>query len=124
MNENFNFDTSNSLMSKFRLVIKNIPKTLPDSHVKDILSKNFGSNIFDVVISKSLHKSKNNKICYVSVDSIERRKEIINFFSTFELVDPKGFKQKLNVVDCLYQEDYTNKLDPIENTIDQSKLYK
>ena len=37
---------------------------------------------------------KRNKICYITVDNLETRNKVYEFFSSFELVDPRGFKQK------------------------------
>jgi hypothetical protein len=121
---NRNINSPSFVNTSFRLVIKNIPENLSDEQLLDILSKNFEENkIRDINIIKLEHKykMKNNKICYVTVENLEMRKQLFNFFSGFELVDPKGFKQKLAVVDCLYQNKGKSMKDPIENSLEKSK---
>jgi len=108
------------------MIIKNIPGYISDTQLCDILNKNFENQIFDVNICYTSHqtdtKSK-RKMCLLTVKSLESRLKIYEFFYDFEVIDNKGFKQKFNVVDCLYQkqEKVRNKgSDIIENTIKDS----
>jgi hypothetical protein len=105
----------------FRLVITNIPKNFSDNQLKDLLDKNFPSQIGDLNIINLGHKyTKNNKVCFLSAKIFEIRKSMMDFFATFELIDQKGFKTKLNVLDCLQQGKAGNLTDPVENSIDKS----
>ena len=110
-----------------RLVIKNIPHSLSDNQIKDILKKNFEDRIKDDILICKLEKKyslkKRNKICFITVDNLKTRNDIFEFFSTFELIDPKGIKQKLTVNDCLYQSKIKAENDPIENTIDSCEHF-
>ncbi len=104
-----------------RLVIKNIPENFSDDQLTELIKKNFENRTKDINILKLEHKySKNNKLCYLTTDNLDTRREVIQFFNGFELIDPKGFKQKLTIIDCLYQNKAKNQKDKIENTIDQS----
>lgn len=116
-------DGNQSTNLSIRLLIKSIPETFSNDQLNDILNKNFANKIHDINITKSVHKyaSKNNKICYLTIDSLEVRKEIIDFFTGFELVDPKGYKQRLTILDCLYQTKFKPIKDSVENTISNSK---
>jgi RNA recognition motif-containing protein len=106
-----------------RLVIKNIPENFSDDQLIELIKKNFEIRIKNITIIKLEHKySKNNKLCYLTTDNLDTRREIIQFFNGFELIDPKGFKQKLSIVDCLYQNILKTQKDKILNTIDQSKI--
>ena len=110
-----------------RLVIKNIPHSLSDNQIKDILKKNFEEHIKDDILICKLEKKyslkKRNKICFITVDNLKTRNDIFEFFSTFELIDPKGIKQKLAVNDCLYQSKVKPENDPIGNTIDSCEHF-
>ena len=110
-----------------RLVIKNIPHSLSDNQIKDILKKNFENRIKDDILICKLEKKyslkKRNKICFITVDNLKTRNDIFEFFSTFELIDPKEKKQKLTVNDCLYQSKIKAENDPIENTIDSCEHF-
>ena len=105
-----------------RLVIKNIPESLSDTKIIEILKKNFEEQIKnDILIYKQEKKysmKKRNKICYITVNNLEIRNKVYEFFSTFELVDPRGIKQKLTVNDAIYQSRQKGIDDPINNTID------
>lgn len=105
-----------------RLVIKNIPENFSDDQIIELIKKNFENKSRDITIIKLEHKySKNNKLCYLTTDNLDSRQEIIQFFNGFELIDPKGLKQRLSIIDCLYQNKIKNQKDKIENTIEQSK---
>jgi hypothetical protein len=110
-----------------RLVIKNIPNNLNDEEIMDVLKKNFGEHIIDkILVFKLLKKyslKKRNKICFLTVDNFETRQNIIDFLDTFELVDPKGIKQKLTVNDCLLQNKIKGNEDQIENTIENCEHF-
>ena len=110
-----------------RLVIKNIPNNLNDEQIINIFKKNFGEHIIDkILVFKLLKKyslKKRNKICFLTVDNFETRQNIIDFLDTFELVDPKGIKQKLTVNDCLLQNKIKGNEDQIENTIEDCEHF-
>jgi len=110
-----------------RLVIKNIPNILNDEQIINIFKKNFGEHIIDkILVFKLLKKyslKKRNKICFLTVDNFETRQNIIDFLETFELVDPKGIKQKLTVNDCLLQNKIKGNDDKIENTIEDCEHF-
>lgn len=114
----------NSPMFKIscRLVIKNIPESLSDEQIFDIFKKNFADHIKNntliVKLEKKYSLKKRNKICFCTVDNLETRQKVYDFFSTFELVDPKGIKQKLTVNDCLLQNKINGTKDEIENSIE------
>jgi hypothetical protein len=102
-----------------RLILKNIPENFSDDQLLDILKKNFENKLSEINIMKLEHKynTKNNKICLVTCANLETRKNVVSFFQSFELVDPKGFKQKLSVIDSLYQNPTIKKEDKISNSI-------
>jgi hypothetical protein len=108
-----------------RLTLKNIPENFSNEQLLDLLDRKFESKLKDVIITNLEHKynSKNNKICFVTAENLEMRKKVINFFATFEMVDPRGFKQKINIVDCLFQNQSKDNFikDSIEGTIQNSK---
>ncbi len=108
-----------------RLTLKNIPENFSNEQLLDLLNKKFEDKLKDIVITNLEHKynSKNNKICFVTAENFEERKKVFSFFTTFEMVDPRGFKQKITVVDCLFQNQVKEKSlkDTIEGTIGQSK---
>ena len=66
---------------------------------------------------------KRNKICYITVDNLETRNKVYEFFSSFELVDPRGFKQKLTINDAIYQFRQKGIDDPLNNTIDSCEHF-
>ena len=109
------------------LVIKNIQYNLNDEQIINIFKKNFGEHIIDkILVFKLLKKyslKKRNKICFLTVDNFETRQNIIDFLDTFELVDPKGIKQKLTVNDCLLQNKIKGNEDQIENTIENCEHF-
>lgn len=115
------------MTESIRMIIKNIPGYISDTQIYEILNKNLENQIFDVNISYSSHESDSrskNKLCLITVKSLESRLKVYEFFYDFEVIDSKGFKQKFNVVDCLYQKLSTSKgkiIDNIENTIKNSK---
>jgi len=109
-----------------RMIIKNIPGFISDTQLLDILNKNLENLLFDLNICYSSHqtdsKSK-SKICLLTVKSLESRLKVYEFFYDFEVIDSKGYKQKFNVVDCIYQKLSCSRgknVDPIENTIKDS----
>ncbi len=107
-----------------RLILKNIPENFSNELLLDLLNKNFENKLKEITITKLEHKyhARNNKFCMLTVDNLENRKKVFDFFKTFEMVDPKGFKQKLTVADCLFQNKLKNTKDTIEATIQNSKL--
>ena len=110
-------------LSSFKLVIKNIPENFSDNQLQELLNKNFENKIRDIHIIKTVHKyTKNNKIFFITIESFDTRKQILDFFSTFELVDPKGLKTKLAILDCLYQTKLKENNDINDNTINDSKI--
>ena len=105
-----------------RLAIKNIPESLSDDQILDIFNKTFENHIKDKTIIVKLEKKysmkRRNKICFCTVDNLETRQKVYDFFATFELIDPKGIKQKLTVADCLLQNRINGIKDDIENSIE------
>jgi hypothetical protein len=113
------------MTESIRMIIKSIPGYITDSQIFEILNKNLENQIFDVNVTYSSHQTDaraKSKICLFTVKSLESRLKVYEFFYDFEAIDSKGFKQKFNVVDCLYQKvSSKNKCqDPIENTIKNS----
>lgn len=107
-----------------RLVLKNIPENFSNELLLDLLNKNFDNKLKEITITKLEHKyhARNNKLCMLTVDNLENRKKVFDFFKIFEMVDPKGFKQKLTAADCLFQNKFKNSKDIIEGTIHNSKF--
>jgi hypothetical protein len=89
------------------------------------MNKKFENQIFDVSIVNLSHKydQKSQKVCLLTVKSFETRINLYEFFLDYEVIDQKGIKQKLNIVDALYQKTLTsqkdNIVDPIDNTISE-----
>jgi hypothetical protein len=120
--DNAEHNTTNSIIDietiqkiSCRLVIKNIPENLSSAHLYDIFEKNFAENIKDkslvIKLEKKYSLKKRNKIFFVTANNLQTRDKIYEFFSTFELIDPKGIKQKLVVNDCLMQSKIKGKED-------------
>ena len=126
--ENKNEDFSNVPKISSRLVLKNIPCSLSDNQILEIFKKNFDENIGETALIFKLEKkyaTKNrNKICFFTANNLETRAKIFDFFSTFDLVDPNGIKQKLTVNDCLLQNKIKGEKDTIENTIESCDHFK
>ena len=110
-----------------RLVIKNIPDNLSDTKLIEIIKKNFEEHVKNDILICKLEKKYSmkgrNKICFITVDNLKTRNDIFEFFSTFELVDPRGIKQKLTVNDAIYQSRTKPIDDPICNTIDSCEHF-
>lgn len=110
-----------------RLIIKGIPENISDEHFESILNDNFSKFIKEqpliIKLNKKYSTKKKNKICFFTVDSLEARAKIVDFFSSFELIDPKGMKQKLIVNDCLLQTRIKVNMDAMENTIDDCEHF-
>lgn len=124
MNESTQQQT-NTLLEVYRLIIKNIPDKISNDIIMDILKKNFEDVVFDISINKLKHKynnMKNKKMCFLSTNSLNIRKKIIDFFYNYEFIDPKGLKFKFTVVDSLYQPPMIKSNDKAENTIYTSKI--
>lgn len=105
-----------------RLVIKNIPSSLSDEKIKEIFTKNFDNeeikdDMIIIKLEKKYSLKKRNKICLITVENFEVRQKIIDFINKFELIDPKGIKQKLIVNDCLLQKKYKDEEDPVDGTL-------
>ncbi len=114
-----------TFLEVYRLIIKNIPDKISNDNIMEILKKNFEDVIFDISINKLKHKfnnMKNKKICFLSTNSLNIRKKIIDFFYNYEFIDPKGLKFKFTVVDSLYQPPMIKSNDKAENTIYNSKI--
>lgn len=112
-----------------RLVIKNIPSSLSDEMILEIFKKNFEeneikSNTMIVKLEKKYSLSKRNKICMITVENFNVRQKVIDFINTFELIDPKGNKQKLTVNDCLLQRKYKDEKDPVEGSLEGMEHFK
>ena len=110
-----------------RLVIKNIPHNLSDTKLIEIIKKNFEDHVKNDILICKLEKKYSmkgrNKLCYITVDNLETRNKVYEFFSTFELIDPRGIKQKLTVNDAIYQSKTKPIDDPICNTIDSCEHF-
>ena len=50
--------------------------------------------------------------------------KIIDFISKFELIDPKGIKQKLTVNDCLLQKQYKDEKDPVMGSLEELEHFQ
>jgi hypothetical protein len=125
MNESSQQQQTTTILEVYRLMIKNIPDKISNDTIMDILKKNFEDVIFDISINKLKHKynnMKNKKTCFLSTNSLNIRKKIIDFFYNYEFIDPKGLKFKFTVVDSLYQPPMVKSNDKAENTIYTSKL--
>ena len=107
----------------YKLFIKNIPDNNPDEKFLELLKKNF-ENMSNILIYKTAHKftSKNNKLCSLTVNSQETRQKICEFFANFDMIDNKGLKNRLKVNDVVYQKSVKSVIDPINNTIGNSKF--
>ena len=66
---------------------------------------------------------KNKKICFLSTNNYNIRKKIIDFFVSYEFIDPKGLKQKFTIIDSLHQPTIINTIDKVENTIFSSNHF-
>lgn len=117
---------------QFRLIIKNIPSNLSNENFLEILQKNFSDEIeketLIVKLDKRYSMKKRSKVCFITVKNLMTRQKVYDFFSTFELIDPKGIKQKLTVNDCIVQGNFEAKnlakSDPVINTIDEFEHFK
>ena len=113
-----------------RLVIKNIPVFLSDDDIKDIFKKKFDGkdevkdDMIVIKLEKKYSMKSRNKICLLTVDNFETRQKIIDFISKFELIDPKGIKQKLTVNDCLLQKQYRDEKDSVMGTLEELEHFK
>jgi len=109
-----------------RLTLKNIPENFSNEQLLDLLNKTFETKLKEITITKLEHKyhSKNNKICFVTAENLEVRKKVFSFFSSFEMIDPRGFKQKISVVDCLFQNKQKAVKEEIEGSIVGSNINK
>lgn len=108
------------MTDNLKLYIKNIPDGFPDDKFLEILKKQFETSLTNLTLYKHSHKFKNklNKICFLKVPSPEVKKKVCEFFSTFELIDQRGIKHKLKVVDSLLpSQSYPSSIDKLENTI-------
>ena len=131
MKDNKDEENENKIMNfldiSSRLVIKNIPDNLSDTKLIEIIKKNFEDHVKKDILICKLEKKYSmkgrNKICYITVDNLETRNKVYEFFSTFELVDPRGIKQKLSVNDAIYQSRTKSIDDPICNTIDSCEHF-
>lgn len=128
MNEIIQQQTQQTInpLEVYRLIIKNIPDKISNDNIMEILKKNFEDVIFDISINKLKHKynnMKNKKICFLSTNSLNIRKKIIDFFHNYEFIDPKGLKFKFTVVDSLYQPPKVKSNDKAENTIYNRKFF-
>ena len=110
--------------SQSKLFIKNIPNNIQDDKFLDILKKNFENTISSATIYKHQHKfnPKNSKICYFTVNSLEAKTKIYEFFSTFDMIDHRGLKHKLKIVDSIYTKPNMKMQDPVNNTITNSNF--
>lgn len=110
-----------------RLVIKNIPSDLDDEEIKQIFLKKFKQDLKEemmvVKLQKKYNPKKRNKILFMTVENFEVRQKVIEFIASFELVDPKGLKQKMTINDCLLQRKAKDIEDPIQNTLESCEHF-
>lgn len=101
-----------------RLVIKNIPGFITDKQFFEILQKNLYKIVHEPTLVNASYqpdaKSK-AKICLVTVFDPESRLKVYEFFVDFELIDQKGLKHKLTIVDCLNQRFSKQKSEDVLN---------
>ena len=112
-----------------RLVIKNIPVSLSDDNIKEIFKKNFDekeikNDMIVIKLEKKYSLKDRNKICLITVDNFETRQKVIDFIGKFELIDPKGIKQKLTINDCLLQKQYKEEEDSVMGTIENIEHFQ
>ena len=112
-----------------RLVIKNIPVSLSDDNIKDIFKKNFDekeikNDMIVIKLEKKYSLKDRNKICLITVDNFETRQKVIDFIGKFELIDPRGIKQKLTINDCLLQKQYKEEEDSVMGTIENIEHFQ
>ena len=112
-----------------RLVIKNIPVSLSDDNIKEIFKKNFNekeikNDMIVIKLEKQYSLKDRNKICLITVDNFETRQKVIDFIGKFELIDPKGIKQKLTINDCLLQKQYKEEEDSVMGTIENIEHFQ
>ena len=107
-----------------RIVLKNLPENLSDEVLRDILNKNFEGKFRDLTFCNLEHKyyARNNKLCFVTIKDFETRQKFISFFSKFEIVDPRGMKQKIFVLDALHQNKAKEMDDNVKNSLETSKI--
>lgn len=123
-------DLNNLLKIPCRLVIKNIPVSLSDDKIKEIFKEKFDGkdevkdDMIVIKLEKKYSMKNRNKICLLTVDNFETRQKIIDFISKFELIDPKGIKQKLTVNDCLLQKQYRDEKDSVMGTFEELEHFK
>ena len=110
--------------SQSKLFIKNIPNNIQDDKFLEILNKNFENLISSATIYKHQHKfnPKNSKICFFTINSMEAKIKIYEFFSTFDMIDHRGLKHKLKIVDSIYMKPNMKMEDPVNNTISKSNI--
>jgi hypothetical protein len=121
MNDSFKLkETSQQPQITPRIGLKNIPENIADEQFLDILNKNFEGKLRDICINKLEHKyyNRNNKICFLTADSLETREKLISFFSKFEIIDPRGLKQKIQLFDGLFQTKTRDQDDNIGKTLE------
>ena len=108
-----------------KLFIKNIPDGFADDKLTELLKKQFENLILKIRFYKHEHKFKNklNKVSYIIIkNSPETKEKLFEFFSTFELVDQRGIKHKLKLVEALvpYEVNSVNVTDKVNNSISNS----
>ena len=119
---------NNLLRIPSRLVIKNIPSELSDEQIKKIFLKDFGNSLKEdmlvIKLEKKYNLKKRNKVLFMTVENFEIRQKVIEFIAKFELVDPKGIKQKLTINDCLLQRKLKTSKDEVIGTIEKCEHFQ
>lgn len=114
-------------MNEVKLVISNIPDSLNEKNIRDILDKVIAKQYSGLNFIKPSHKynQKNNCICTFTVNSYEARLELIKFLQTYELITTKGSKQKLKVDTCILQQLKVDEVfDEVENSYMNLEYFK
>lgn len=114
------------MTENLKVFIKQIPDNFPSDKFIEILKKQFENSVSNVNIYKHQHKYKNrlNKVCFLTVDSMETKQRVFEFFSSFDIIDHRGLKHKLKAVDSMYCSSHVKKKnDPLNSTIGNSKLF-
>lgn len=111
-----------------RMILKNIPGNISENQLFEILSKNLENLIYDISIINTTHQADSRfktKISLFTVKSLEARLKVYEFFHDFEIIDPRGYKHKMIVIDSLHQKLTSSKsknFDSIESTINDSNI--
>lgn len=90
---------------ELRIVIKKIPTKMTESEMTSILNKSIKGEYFNFQYVKPPYKYdiKNNNLCFITIKSIDTRIKLEDFLASYEIINKKGQKQKLECDLCLIQ---------------------